>query len=176
MRSSGYYIDKFIALRAASDMLQLKLFPNAKEITESYAMLEASRLLPYDFTKKEVTIAVIGDGTRPRTDALFAFLTKWDCYSVDPSLHGDYPIQRLTVIPKQIEQIKLHFEGNLVIVLPHSHARMKHVLSNLTCSGTRSVLSMPCCVNHNIEGCLAEEFTDDYVWSAKKLVKLWRFT
>lgn len=67
-RHSTYYIDQFIGLKSAGDMLNLGLFPNAKEITESYAMFEATRKL-YPLVKHEepATCIVIGDGVKPRT-------------------------------------------------------------------------------------------------------------
>ncbi len=46
------YIEEFFKLnKSASDMLQLNVFPNAKEVTESYAAFNAVRTkLKYDLS------------------------------------------------------------------------------------------------------------------------------
>ncbi|CAF4573016.1 unnamed protein product, partial [Rotaria magnacalcarata] len=79
----------------------LGLFPNAKEITESYAVWAALRRFIFSRFEKSSSksidsipstdhrqnaIIVVGDGMTPRTAALCAYLTKglWQCYSIDP--------------------------------------------------------------------------------------------
>ena len=84
------YIDEFVRLSSAPTMLELNLFPNSKEISESMAMWEAYRkfLAKHcaDFTDEDAFIAV-GDGATPRTAALFAFLGKGGtCFAIDPLL------------------------------------------------------------------------------------------
>jgi len=84
------YIDEFVRLSSAPMMLELGLFPNAKEISETMAIWEAYRKFLSkdcaDFTDEDAFIAV-GDGATPRTAALFAFLSKGGtCFAIDPLL------------------------------------------------------------------------------------------
>jgi hypothetical protein len=58
------------------------VFPNAKELTESFAANNAIRIhLAGEYTPgdERVTVIAVGDGNTPRTAALCAFLTKWQC-------------------------------------------------------------------------------------------------
>ena len=76
------YLNDFIKLnKSAADMLNLGLFPNAKEITESYSAFNAvkTKLKQYELGDPGVTVVSVGDGRTPRTAALFAFRTKWQC-------------------------------------------------------------------------------------------------
>ncbi|CAM4965635.1 unnamed protein product [Rotaria socialis] len=100
------YLDEFLKLICAPDLLTLGLFPNAKEITESYAVWAALRRFIFSRFEKSSSksidpipstdhrqnaIIVVGDGMTPRTAALCAYLTKglWQCYSIDPILQYD---------------------------------------------------------------------------------------
>lgn len=103
------YIEEFIKLnKSASDLLLLNVFPNAKEITESYAAFNAIRSkLKFDLSDPNVAAVCVGDGYSPRTAALLAFRTNFQCISVDPGLNKNKidfwttHIQRLTCIPKK---------------------------------------------------------------------------
>lgn len=96
------YLDEFLQLRCAPDLIAMGLFPNAKEITESYAVWGAIRrfifpqIKQHSSTSKSIdnrlnAIIVVGDGMTPRTAALCAYLTKglWQCFSIDPALQYD---------------------------------------------------------------------------------------
>jgi len=81
------YINEFVKLKCAPDLLAWGVFPNAKEITESMAMYHAVKnYVPFDLHDEEINLVVVGDGKSPRTAALFAVMTKWTCYSVDPKM------------------------------------------------------------------------------------------
>ncbi|CAF2315895.1 unnamed protein product [Rotaria sp. Silwood2] len=86
----------------------MSLFPNAKEITESFAVWSALRQFIFPRLEQQLSmsestdsissmdsrqnaIIVVGDGMTPRTAALCAYLTKglWQCYSIDPMLQYD---------------------------------------------------------------------------------------
>ena len=93
------YLDEFLQLRCAPDIIEMGLFPNAKEITESFAIWAAIRrhIFPQLSTStspvdnRQNAIIVVGDGMTPRTAALCAYLTKglWQCFSIDPMLQYD---------------------------------------------------------------------------------------
>ena len=82
------YIDEFIGLDCAADLISHQLFPDSKEITECMALYNAYRrhLLPIleeHPTSGKCVILSIGDGCTPRTSALFAYLTKnWETISI----------------------------------------------------------------------------------------------
>ena len=84
------YVDEFLKLECAPSLIALKLFPNAKEITESMAVYTVFRRLLSvqcaDFDSSDAYIFV-GDGTTPRTAAIFAHLTRAGrCIAIDPML------------------------------------------------------------------------------------------
>lgn len=95
------YLDQFVQLTCAPAMLRLRLFPDAKEITESMACVHAVRqhlrILECEPASGHggrgcSAIVVVGDGFAPRTGAIMAFLfggAGWDVYSVDPELRLD---------------------------------------------------------------------------------------
>ena len=83
-----------LALRSHhfASMVELKLFPDGKELTESFSVfqnvirrLEKERKRGFVSNPSSVAI-VIADGHLPRTAALFSFLTNWKVFTVDPLL------------------------------------------------------------------------------------------
>jgi len=84
------YLDRFLKMDCGPTLLEMGLFPNAKEITESMACLEAmDKSLGLVFSQTDTVCLVVGDGMTPRTAALTAVRTKWRrVVSVDPALQG----------------------------------------------------------------------------------------
>lgn len=130
------YVNEFFKLnKSGADMMQLGLFPNAKEVTESYAAFNAVRtkLKQYDLGDPEVTLVSVGDGRTPRTAALFAFRTKWQCVSIDPLLNTtklpvwENSIQRLKCYSNYVEDVDLLYD-KVVIVAVHSHAKRENLM------------------------------------------------
>jgi hypothetical protein len=83
------YLDEFVTLKCAPDLLTAKIFPDAKEITESMAAFNAYRrhlMGRIDINNPRVLVIAVGDGIHPRTSSLFAMRTKFTCISVDPAL------------------------------------------------------------------------------------------
>ena len=83
------YVNEMLRLGCAPELMRLRLFPDAKELTETFAVHQAvrSRLgASYPKTDEGVTLVAVGDGNTPRTAALFAFLTRWHCVSIDPEI------------------------------------------------------------------------------------------
>lgn len=175
-RYRSLYIDRFMSLKAAPDMLLNNLFPNAKEITESFSAYQAAvRCLSRDIFHQsfENVMVSVGDGHRPATAGLFAFLTRWECHSIDPVLRErKNNIQRLVLHSKQVEQTKLEFNVPTLICGVHSHARLSDCLQSIK-APYRSVIAMPCCVPLNLDRSPDYEYVDDNVWSPCNLIKVW---
>lgn len=98
-KKSSKYLDWLCTATCAPQLLQAKLFPNAKEVTETMACFEATTHLGpgYEWNNPDVTVFVVGDGHKPRTGATFACRTAWNVFSIDPLLAPlTYPFKRLT--------------------------------------------------------------------------------
>lgn len=174
------YINEFVRLSCAADILALKLFPNAKEITESMAAYQAVRSHIVgrnveEYGKSDIAAVCVGDGHTPRTAALFAFRTAWMCYSIDPNLRKtDWCIKRLICYDTKIEDIVLdlrHFR-QVILLMVHSHAglttTLKHVLAHRL-----DVVAIPCCVPMEIPKRHYIGYEDYNIWSPQNTVKVW---
>jgi hypothetical protein len=182
------YLNEFIQqYKIAADLLALGIYPDAKEITESFAAFSAVRkyLKQYDPQDPNVTLVSVGDGKQPRTAALFAFKTKWRCVSIDPSLDltkigmWENKIQRLTCVPHKVEDINMgtypmSFK-KVVIVAVHSHASMARTLDRIEGTELRSLISVPCCIEWG-KGFPkpSKEYLDSGIWSPRNRVKIWK--
>lgn len=84
------YVDRFLKWDCGPALLEMGLFPNAKEISESMACLLAiDNHLQLRFDSADVLCIVVGDGATPRTAALLAARTKWKrVVSIDPAMWG----------------------------------------------------------------------------------------
>lgn len=155
------YLDEFIKLKCAPDLLLNKLFPNAKEITESMAVFNAYRknlMFSYTPNEENTTCIVVGDGVVPRTGAVFAMRTKFDVISVDPQMRCFNPfitIKRLTPMKSRAEEIYYGSSfDKLIIVAVHSHAPLDKVIKRIEKTTNIKefvIISMPCCYEDNIE-------------------------
>lgn len=171
------YVDEFIGLRSAPDMLSLRLFPNGKEVTESMAAYNAARKYLFRWVKptdRALCIA-IGDGVSPRTGGLFAFMTKWDVISVDPVLSRyemGSEINRLTIIPEKIQDANIDatsYGSNVVIIGVHSHHREEDLLSGIKFTIAHTIM-IPCCVHQYPMSRHFNTYTDNGIWSPKNVV------
>ena len=87
-------VDRFLSLDCGHELLRLGLFPNAQEISESMACLQAAiehLQGVVSLSDNDVVALVVGDGRTPRTAALLAMRTRWTVLSVDPALEGLLP-------------------------------------------------------------------------------------
>lgn len=169
------YLDIFVSSKCSPDLLAEKLFPNAKEITESFAMFDATGKLPegFEWNRPEVTVVVVGDGKKPRTAGMFAHRTAWNAVSVDPNLDNRaYPFKRFKKYRNFIQDIKLEFDGPVVIVMPHSHAKIKDCLTSIK-APVRSIITMDCCVKNNLDREPDLRYNDEDVWSPMNEIKIW---
>ena len=177
-KPSMRYLDEFVKLKCAPDLLASGVFPNAKEITESLTCYNAARQhLRKDFplNDKDVTCVVVGDGNTPRTGAIFAMRTAWQVISIDPRLKLDkgYNIKRLMMFPHKIEEyITYGVATPIVIVACHSHANWEQMLKPFKRVTKLAIIALPCCVptgdNPDVE------YADWGCWSPCRTVKVWR--
>lgn len=83
--SSHYYRELF-HLKCGPDLLRTHLYDNPKEYTESAAAFNAVKEEFFGYLSQDCIVVSFGDGSRPRTAALFAFRTSWISWAVDPIL------------------------------------------------------------------------------------------
>lgn len=132
--SSLRHLNEFVAsLSCAPELLSLRLFPDAKELTESMGVFHAirSRIPSLSTRDENVTCVVVGDGSSPRTAAMIAFRTNWLCHSIDPqlrlSLWEEKGIKNLIMHACRVEDVageilsKHSFPSHLVVLLVHAH-------------------------------------------------------
>jgi hypothetical protein len=178
------YLKEFFDLKCIPDIISLKLFPNLKEVTESMGAFYAVQKYILDnnfqlFKNPKIAAISVGDGSTPRTAALFAFRTNWNCYSIDPMLHTEREefktIRRLTMIKDKVENVKLDLSNyeKVIILLVHSHAGLKRTLNALQ-HKNRSLVTIPCCVPHEIADKPYIGYVDTSIATAKNTVKIWR--
>lgn len=165
------YINRFMGMKCASDLLIRNLFPNAKEITESFGAFQALANLDIEFTDN-VTVFCVGDGRRPRTAATFAFRSPWETHSIDPDLKVlDYDMKRVTLHKKRIEDCDFECERALIVCV-HSHAKLSECLNHIK-ADRRDLISIPCCTKNDVFD-PDVTYNDQNIWSEKNLVEVWR--
>lgn len=170
------YLDQYVKLHCGPDLARAEVFPNAKEITESFAAFQASRLLGLPFKSPRVTVLAVGDGARPRTAATFALRSAWTSVSVDPSLRVDGEwrfIKRLTVEPRPVETYRLDTDDPAIVVAVHSHADLKASVACVHGAGRVAVIAIPCCVPLTLDRPPDLAYTDWGIWSPERTVKVW---
>lgn len=188
------YLDEFIKLKCAPDLLALKVFPNAKEITESMGAYNVMRkyllhLKEYELGNDNICCLMIGDGCTPRTGALFAFRTNWQIYSIDPRLRVTgkptilngwklLTISRLTICPVKAEDFRFQLPvyKKIIIVAVHSHASLKKTVKNIKqqFKGTIDIISIPCCVSDDLDRQPDVSYLDWGIHSEKRRINIYK--
>ena len=170
------YINEIMGCACFPDLLELKVFPNAKEITESSAVFNYLRYKKlFAFDDPDVTFVCVGDGSTPRTAARVAFRTSWNCISVDPEMNfeNNGRVRRLECIKSKVEDVSGGHYKKLVIAHVHSHAKIDETLKKFS-GDEMVVVSMPCCVRQFISGKEpTETVVDKSVWSPKNKLVVW---
>lgn len=172
------YINEFIGLKCAPDLLALKLFPNAKEITESFSAWHAiKRYCGIELIKDRKVLAVdVACGTMPRTAALLAHLTPWSCHAVDPKVRADRTslqrVRRLQCHQSTIQDFPVVHHGTVVMTAVHPHVKVKDLLGAVRAPRT-VLVSIECCVPQRYREPPALEYQDQFCWSPKRTVRVW---
>lgn len=181
------YVDAFLRLRAAPDLLAARVFPNAKEVTEQMAAYQAYFDHLFDLVHPSDARAhalVVGDGTTPRAGALFAMRTRWQVTSVDPQLARRERwarIERLSLVRDQVERFTWSSidDRPTIVIAVHSHAPLEVVTRELVDrTPVWGVVAMPCCRPQRFYDRRrpAVEYQDPSVLSTQNTLRLWRST
>lgn len=164
---SHRYLDEFVGLKCAPDLLALGLYPNAKEITESIGGYRAAKALVGSnlLSSPDVTAICVGDGSTPRTAAMIAFRSNWQVISIDPQLRDKpWDIRRLRCIPDRVENVLPDIVKTriAVIVAVHSHAPVEPTLAVATRAIMIHYAAIPCCEDLRVLGLTPEFDFDDW--------------
>lgn len=191
-KPSMRYFDELMRCSCAPDLIQSGVFPNSKEVTESFGAYNAVRKhlwKQFPPNDDEVVCVCVADGSTPRTGLTFALRTKWQVISVDPNMrHAKFHrwvdrYQRLYLFAKKIQELR--FEARkMLIVMVHPHVKIDDTLPSLIGYEQRAVVSMQCCVKQFIsssseDGRLSNlkpdiEYNDLGIWSPQRSIKVWR--
>lgn len=182
------YHKRFLSSRSAENIVDLftRYKGAAKEITESWAMLEAAKRFCPNLNGS--VVVVVGDGCSPRTGVLFAYLTKAEVHSIDPRFNLDHwtehvekqtkiglPPQRLNLIKAPAKGIWIICAGKpVVVVWTHSHAPMNDGPVPIN-AGPRIDIAMPCCEPIPQEWMRRAHivYEDEHVASPKRTIHVW---
>lgn len=173
------YANELLALRCGPDLLALGVFPDFKELTESFGMYRAvSDTLGRALLEQPgVALIAVGDGCTARTAATFAFRSQWTCYSVDPAarmLESYSSVRRLVIVQERVERWTLPSgHARAVIVAVHSHARLDAAVK--ACAGAERVdiFALPCCVGQQLGRKPDVERVDKSISSPKRTFVIW---
>lgn len=180
------YFDELLRCKCAADLLEFELFPNSKEVTESFAAHRAARLITAKWCRldnPEMCVIAVGDGGTPRTAATFALRSKWDCHSVDPLLGHKTRwerIERLHLHRCKVEECDPAAIGKhsfTLLCCVHSHANFEAAvrLARKVTTQHLAAIVMPCCVVQELNGQPPDEVYADWgVWSPKREIRLWQ--
>lgn len=186
-RPTMRYLDEFIGINCAPDLVALKVFPNSKEVTESFAAFRAvAKGLCYDHTVElsdpETLVICVGDGSTPRTAATFAFRSRWTAWSVDPRANWTPKgpvLERIKSFRCRIEDLvedNSKFKQTIVVAV-HSHAVLDVAVKHLQQTGHNVVaaIALPCCVPQTLFGIEPTISYEDWgIWSPKRTVLIWK--
>lgn len=114
------YLERFLRSYSSENVVALfSRYKNAaKEITESWAMLE---VVMREFEDTENLMAVVvGDGCSPRTRALIAYHTKAFVYSIDPELNLNHWLDHLKKQEEMGYPVKRLKAWKMKIEIPHT--------------------------------------------------------
>jgi hypothetical protein len=184
---SSRYVTEFLQLHCAAELAESRVFPDAKELTESFSAFNAWRAhLSDDFSADDpnITLVSVGDGRTPRTAALFAFRTRWNCIAVDPEMglakdsKAPYAIDRLQHYCAKIEEMRIKTK-RCIIVMVHAHVPLTTTLRSIEASegGTAACIALPCCNYYSAIDApnrAVPEYEDMSVISPHRTVRVWK--
>lgn len=176
---SDRHLNDLINSKCFPDLLLTGYFPNAKELTESCAAYRASNRLRLDFNSSDVCCICVGDGVHPRTAAMFAFRTKWHCFSVDPKAQIAKPqpvVERCWQFAGDLKTFSPpRAFGTYVLVCVHSHCKKAELLRFISkLKGNVHVISIRCCEEDDLPKKPTAEYLDWGIWSPERRVRIWK--
>jgi len=179
------YVDEFLRLPCAGDVLRCAVFPNSKEVSESMAAFEAVRRTLIDAGRgsllgdPDVVLYDVGSGRKPRTAALAAHRTRWSCVAIDPIL------DRTTAHWRRVARLRVECCGVeryaptddevrrfAVVLCVHNHGGLAETIAALRLDERPGycLVSIPCCVPHDVDPGWDEARTDWGVKSKHRVV------
>lgn len=159
---------------------------------------------PITFDNRNIQLIAVGDGVTPRTAALFAFRTQWQCTSIDPGLRkGAWDsVANLTTHAEKVQDVTIPIASSpdvfVIVVMWHAHVSIRDAVSCLDFDGVKwnlddpvlsaklrkrvAIVSCACC-NYDIvqqempDGSPPDvEFEDEGVPGLMRNVRVWQFT
>lgn len=177
IRSSLRYVSELFQLKCGPDLLALNVFPNLKEVTESFGAFNAVRnhLKDWDLGDRSITCVAVGDGATPRTGATFAFRTRWECVSIDPLMRPEWTRERVERLSPSNSRIEDHLvvADRVLVVAVHSHARLPATLRSIVADRI-AVVAIPCCVELELPAPPDVEYQDFGILSPERTVRVWK--
>lgn len=187
-KTSIRYLDEFIGLKCAVDLLIAGIYPDVKEITEAFgayhAVTHCRRLI--NLGDPSVQLFAVADGATPRCGALFAFRSAWQCYSIDPNMQDKQSsldkwrqINRLETHRKRWEDFaedrKLSETtlDKVVVTAIHSHIRLENIVKYFGNVRQIILIAMPCCVELKLDAKPYMSYADWAVNSPKRHVDIY---
>mmetsp|Transcript_37716 Transcript_37716/g.73078 ORF Transcript_37716/g.73078 Transcript_37716/m.73078 type:complete len:335 (+) Transcript_37716:144-1148(+) len=195
------YINEFLQCRCAPELLGLGLYPNAKEITESFSMFNTVRRHlknEFDTRDPDVVCVVVGDGNSPRTAAMLCYRTSWQVHSIDPimKLDGKWARTRnLTTYRAKIEDVSILIPRGkkVLVVCMHTHVTLECCLYSLRIERQSDdeskedrskkvqvgIIACPCCqfteIQTSVFGIAPDKtYKDISLLSDKNTIHLWK--
>ena len=205
IRQFRKYFDEAMRLNCFRDLLAWGVFPDAKELTESFGAFHAVRKnlvggrdekffggfhavrksdeksldWKLEYKDDHVCVICVGDGSTPRTGATFAVRSNWHVFSVDPNLkllEKWEPIKRLHLRKGKIEDCLFDYYNRFIVVAVHSHADLR---ASLTCikrdSARIAVVAIPCCIQQELKIPPDMTYDDSAILSPQNRVHIWRW-
>jgi len=183
-RHLGYF-NSAMRSKCFVDMLAWGLFPNAKEVTESWGAYNAAvKLLGRErLSDPTVCVLVVGDGSTPRTGATFAMRSKWNVSSIDPQMKEcmswENRVERLICYSDTAESYRglgglSAPDSDVIVVGVHSHASIQASLDAVTDYKSRHLIWMPCCKKDAFPREPDMAYDDYGIWSEERAMMIWR--
>lgn len=180
---SRKYMNEFLKSKCSIILLENELFPDAKELSESFGAFNACRkhLGEFKTDDESISLVSVGEGMTPRTAALFALRTSWHCIAIDPEMglskksKQKYDIARLQFHRAKIEEIRIRAK-KVIIVMVHAHVSLAKTLASVTSDdGTAACIALPCCNYYSsIDAPNRIEYVDMAVLSPHRTVRVWK--
>lgn len=170
---SRKYMDELISLTCSPDLLAAGLFPNSKEVTESFAAYNAVRNMQgvggVDLGDPSILLVDVCCGSTPRTASTFAFRSKWNCVAIDPKLRQKpWPVRRLQCHSAKLEDVPVKHDGLVVVTAVHTHISRAEIAKYIDAPRILLV-DMECCLQlEDAETTVIRKYEDMGIWSPKR--------
>jgi hypothetical protein len=177
------YLKEIFDMKCMVDLLASRIFPNAKEFTESMSAFHAVKKVlgsqswkdPYNFVLFDIAC-----GSTPRNAALFACRTVWPTIAVDPQLdmNGanlfEYRGIRNVVTHKcRIEDLWFtDTKKTAVIIAVHAHVGLDVILKSIKYPHI-VLVAMECCTPLTLDIKPVLSYEDYFNISPKRRIDVW---